>query len=1210
LKTFDNHWKSLIGFAPHINANSTTPDADFLKTIGLDGGSQSYAHRMLLEKRMSRMLYWLFWGIDDSPTNQQRADRLILELGLSQIPEIALHEFGRLESLDDVPVVDTEPLSETATVKPFLVNKTDATKSVNYIKWLRVSDGATIAKEVFKDEENKDVAKPATLLYGFLRHSVQQSSWDAVMAICEKYKVVNTSARFENTMRHVRRAKGAKTTKVAAGDLTKQDYFDARIKDSIPDFPVSDNPTFGEYISQKARLLPLKDTNLPLILDALGKLENLPTARLERLFAEHIDTCSYRLDAWIDGVIQRRLEFLRPQQMYYNDEGPRNRGTYLAAFGWLENIENKTEGRRISARELPAELQNALARDPNTEGSIFENPANGGFVHAPSLNHATTAALLRNGYLTHSQPADRERLTINLSSERVRKAIFYLEGIRNGQELSALLGYDFERRLHDGDIDTYVYRFRDKFPFKILEKDTVEAGKTLDVVAARNVVDGYALVEAVRKGAAYPYGVADLPLSNTSVEALKIQAAVNALQNAMDAIADVTLSESVHQFVQGNHASGGASLKLLQEGHYPSIPDVVQTPRSGNSLTHRVVLNLDPSVSAPVPALNAEPWPRATADPAVNDWLTKAFGGILDTIKVPVRLVKTDTNPMLQVEDDTRDIELKKLNLQPVDVVFLVGNQLKDLEKRLLYQFRSDPANAGLPAFDYLEILPTKLATNAADLSFGEVLPMLRQAHDLLSKARPLNAVDYRVPSESKPSDAQNVGNWDIANLNTRVKVTMKAFKMDLLDPISLSYDNMVTLLKTPAANPAQKWADVTLGVATYITLTANKWEEKFKLAATFDLADAYPSAPMNLGDPSVLARINADFASFTTPESQKAAIEDLQRMFSPQFFGAPNASFTFNFLANTISLKRVLEKKMASADAAQKRAEAPSVSVDEQVKHWIDAAKSLLGSAFILVPHCLLENPVELNTAFGNKTDLFDFKVNHLKSASPGLQDATYQNIVLEEWLQGIGRVRNRMGGVERLKMAAETLDAVGVTNAAMGLTPVQLPYLGQKYWVALDMPETFTDTDGNEKPLSIDRDYLSLTTMNLPNAHNFTAPQCGLLLDAWTELVPNKTETTGVVAHHNQPNSEPAQCLLLAISPTLTGNWTWDNLLGTLNDTLNRAKTRAVEPDTLHNHSLFGQLLPAVTTAHEKEKTNISINFAQIRLDAYNIAAASKAT
>jgi hypothetical protein len=73
----------------------------------------------------------------------------------------------------------------------------------------------------------------------------------------------------------------------------------------------------------------------------------------------------------------------------------------------------------------------------------------GGFVHASSINHAAAAALLRNAYLSHANPDQAEMFSVNLSSERVRGGEFILEGMRNGQPIEALLGYQFERRLHD-----------------------------------------------------------------------------------------------------------------------------------------------------------------------------------------------------------------------------------------------------------------------------------------------------------------------------------------------------------------------------------------------------------------------------------------------------------------------------------------------------------------------------------------------------------------------------------------------------------------------------------------------------------------------------------------------------------------------------------------------------------------------------------------
>src|SRR5205823_5068752 len=62
----------------------------------------------------------------------------------------------------------------------------------------------------------------------------------------------------------------------------------------------------------------------------------LPTARLERLFAGHLDTCAYRLDAWQQGFMHYGLALSR----YGVDSGKPviRRGVLLGAFGWLESV--------------------------------------------------------------------------------------------------------------------------------------------------------------------------------------------------------------------------------------------------------------------------------------------------------------------------------------------------------------------------------------------------------------------------------------------------------------------------------------------------------------------------------------------------------------------------------------------------------------------------------------------------------------------------------------------------------------------------------------------------------------------------------------------------------------------------------------------------------------------------------------------------------
>ena len=80
----------------------------------------------------------------------------------------------------------------------------------------------------------------------------------------------------------------------------------------------------------------------------------------------------------------------------------------------------------------------------------FEDPTNAGFVQAPSLGHAVAAAVLRCGHLSHARTGQPDGpFAVDLSSDRVRLARWLLDGVRQGQPLGALLGYRFERGLHE-----------------------------------------------------------------------------------------------------------------------------------------------------------------------------------------------------------------------------------------------------------------------------------------------------------------------------------------------------------------------------------------------------------------------------------------------------------------------------------------------------------------------------------------------------------------------------------------------------------------------------------------------------------------------------------------------------------------------------------------------------------------------------------------
>ena len=141
---------------------------------------------------------------------------------------------------------------------------------------------------------------------------------------------------------------------------------------------------------------------------------------LERVFAEHIDCVSYRLDAWKQGVLHWQLESMRAA-----DPG-RGRDATSAPTAGSSTSRPRT---RCSRRSSCPPRSTRGSTSPATRRSCATS-TNLGLMHAPSLNQATTAAVLRNGY-----QANDGRLAVDLSSRRVRLALGILEGMRNGQSL-------------------------------------------------------------------------------------------------------------------------------------------------------------------------------------------------------------------------------------------------------------------------------------------------------------------------------------------------------------------------------------------------------------------------------------------------------------------------------------------------------------------------------------------------------------------------------------------------------------------------------------------------------------------------------------------------------------------------------------------------------------------------------------------------------
>ena len=170
------------------------------------------------------------------------------------------------------------------------------------------------------------------------------------------------------------------------------------------------------------------------IQSALQRLSFLSVAELERVFTESLDSAAHRLDAYVTAMATRRLLVLRRQlviglrqQGVIADE-PTTKLTYFGGYGLVEDV-------RPVARTT--KQINGVTFDVQLD--------NGGYIHAPSPRHATAAAILRSGRMAEN--SDPTKYAIELPSDRARRARLLVDGVRNGQPLGELLGFELETNL-------------------------------------------------------------------------------------------------------------------------------------------------------------------------------------------------------------------------------------------------------------------------------------------------------------------------------------------------------------------------------------------------------------------------------------------------------------------------------------------------------------------------------------------------------------------------------------------------------------------------------------------------------------------------------------------------------------------------------------------------------------------------------------------
>ncbi|MEO8368638.1 MAG: hypothetical protein ABI806_05530 [Candidatus Solibacter sp.] len=423
---------------------------------------------------------------------------------------------------------------------------------------------------------------------------------------------------------------------------------------------------------------------------------------------ETLDVFSHRLDAWITSLAARRLDEMRTQ---------RQSGLVIGAYGWVENL------------------------SPKNRDAVQH------YIHAPSMSHAATAAVLRAGYESHDNAGP---LAVNLVSRRVRNADSLAAGIRNGQPLGALLGYRFERGLHEAHLDRLIFTLRTKHPLPLpaVPLGAENAGVSLEAIAARTVVDGLDLLKkrALVSQELAAAAVADHRLALTVAETNTFTALLEDLSDVLDSFGDLLLAESVHHLVGGNPLRAGLTADTAGRGEpVPDRFDVTLAPRSGRSFTWQLGALLPVDFQSAATGWNIGR-PRAAAEPHAEAWAATMLG---DAGSWLVSCTLTTAGEVADVS-----ITLDQLGVCALDVIAESAGDPSQLELRI-----AEAVSGGMPEGTVVSFVRTQ---NSDSPGFGELVNLAGRIRAVLGKATPL------APQHLQGADSSTVAGINVGDLDAR----------------------------------------------------------------------------------------------------------------------------------------------------------------------------------------------------------------------------------------------------------------------------------------------------------------------------------------------------------------------------------------------------------------------------------------------------------
>lgn len=1044
-------WLNSSATAPRMQRGGD-PDQDLMSVLGMDASSMNFQGRPVL----GNSFLWNYMNLVGTPQQfqgqlyqsyQQPGKQLLEHFGYNWNPRVISLAFDEksfpveLSTVQDGALSETDPLNSDADLGGGVKG--------NYINWLATAAIADI------QSENYPGPKPDSLLYKILRQSILLA-YSSLAGMDE-----------------------VRSGKLAIAQIQEAEF--VGIEKTVTTLtpwqvlarPSGPNPAiaWADYLVNTSFPVGSSFQQLNDIRTSMSRLALLSTAELDRLLTETLDSCSHRLDVWATAIANAMLKRARSIQ----GDGQNNQGMSigLGCYGWVEDVQAETGRVPVQGAEL--QIVQQLDRQRQQKGiptSTLPVPLqpvtdSGGYIYAPSQAQAATAAVLRNGYMTHQATAEEGLLSIDLSSERVRNALSLISGVQQGQSLNALLGFLFEDAMHDQGLDKYVQPFRDAYP--IVADKLTPSDAPSESVAASNVVDGLALRTAWDNGklvAGQTWG-AGLPAPGADQNA--VIAILKVLDDYADALGDLSITEAVFQIIRGNFGRGGGLMDAISRGSRPATPDVVDTPSGGVDLTHRVAVLLGGAPAAN-PAWSGVPQnPRATSEPWLDAWLSQLLP---DPTTVRCEVQYKDSGGTAQ----SKIVALGDLKMGPLDALILSNAaevpQRSELENRIVYAAALPPTSTNIQIVFESGTLPS------GSILFPDFLYLAQQLRRLLGASRPIEPQDLTTPETNA---AKAGGAIDLAELKLRTTTMLTNLSSD------------ITNLQT-----------ATLGLpgSTDPVRSALLQCSLYGVTGSIPNTNSGPDAALAEQASNVIAELQTRWKKGMGPDLTTAQFADYQQIY-----------------------------------------------------------KTVFSDDFAILPRVTPPNLADLQSAFSNSSAL-----TAVDAKAPA------------RWLRQLSHVRP---SISRLDIALSAAQAFN-TNLLYppSLTLGQLPPVtGTDRWVALPL-------DPANPPQKGRLALACLGSGNLTTQSTFA----GLIVDEWPERIPNAQAQTAVAFHFQEPAARAPQALLLAVCPDNRASWDDTILQAILSETLELAKIRTVDLNTMQS---AGQILPALYFAMNLVNATVATRF-----------------